>query len=81
MDKISFEETEKFCQEHGIHPGLRIEDKTAGPSVFGWISDLGFMICHTLGEPNIQSSWAMTPEVFARHYLDCGAQAGEERST
>ena len=68
-DSDAIRKTEQFCREHGIRPGYRMHDKEDGPSVFSRISGTGHMICHPEGEPDTQSSWAMKPEDFEKHYL------------
>ena len=63
------QETEAFLRKHGIQPGLKFDDNGT-PSVFSRIGYTGMMICHPEGEPDMQSSWAMRPEAFAKRYLN-----------
>ena len=68
-DIRNVEKTREFCKERGIGPGFRFDDKKDGLSVFSRIGATGRMICHPVGEPDMQSSWAMKPEDFAERYL------------
>jgi len=69
-DHRNYKEAEEFCRQRGIAPGYKFEDKKEGPCVFGRISGTGHLICHPEGEPDMQSSWAWTPEKFAEHVFD-----------
>lgn len=68
-DSDTIRQAEDFCRRHGIYPGYRMMDAEDGPSVFSRIGGTGRLICHPEGEPDMQSSWAMTPEDFAKRYL------------
>jgi hypothetical protein len=68
-DSEAIRKAENFCQKHGIHPGYRMMDKRDGLCEFSRIGGTGRLICHPVGEPDMQSSWAMTPEDFEKHYL------------
>lgn len=61
-DEEAVRKAEEFCRKHNIKPGYRMHDMEDGLSVFSRISGTGHLICHPVGEPDIQSSWAMTPE-------------------
>lgn len=69
-DEAAIQKAEQFCRERGINPGFRFVDSASGPSVFSRIGGTGRLICHPEDEPDMQSSWAMTPEAFAKAYLD-----------
>ncbi len=69
QDKADLQKTEEFCAARGIRPGYRFEDKTDGTCVFSRIGATGRMICHLVGDPDMQSSWAWTLEAFAKHAL------------
>lgn len=69
-DSDAIRKAEEFCRQHGIYRGYRMMDEEDGPSVFSRIGGTGRLICHPVGEPDMQSSWAMTPEDFKKRYLN-----------
>ena len=64
------ERVELFLAKHGVLAGHEFEDKDEGSSVFAYVGKTGMMICHPVGEPDTQSSWAIHADVFVRKYLD-----------
>lgn len=68
-DQIAVKAAEEFCQKHQITPGHTFNDPQDGPSVFSGISITGHLICHPVDEPDMQSSWVLKPEAFAKRYL------------
>jgi hypothetical protein len=64
--------TEAFLRKVGVHPGYRYETEIRGrvrQCVFSRIGATGWMICHEVGEPDMQSSWAISPREFADKVL------------
>lgn len=67
-----------YCKAKGLQPGyLFSEEGVAGLSVFSRISNTGKLICHPRGEPDMQSSWAWTPEQFEEHARNVRAPGSE----
>lgn len=68
-DSDGIRKAEDFCRKRGIFPGYRMMDVDDGECEFSRIGGTGRLICHPVGESDMQSSWAMTPEDFAKRYL------------
>lgn len=68
-DHKRLQAAEQLCRRRGIRPGFRMMDASDGPSVLSRVSGTGYLICHPEGDPDMQSSWAMTPEEFEKRYL------------
>ena len=69
--RVNFQDTKEFCAAHGLRPGMRYRAVIRGRErscVFSRISGTGWMICHEEGEPDMQSSWACSPEEFLEDY-------------
>lgn len=72
-DKVSVETTMAFCQSQGLYEEKRFQAEIRGrvrTCVFSRIGGTGRLICHEEGEPDMQSSWAWTPETFLEKSLD-----------
>lgn len=74
-DKQLVSQAEAFCRLHKIAPGFQFNDHGT-PSQFSRIGGTGMLICHPVGEPDMQSSWAMRPDDFYKSYLLKKAQNG-----
>ena len=64
---MDYESTASFLSKRGIRPGHRYRSEIRGrvrDCVFSRIGGTGWMICHEVGEPDMQSSWAVKPEQF-----------------
>jgi len=58
-----------FLESFGITIGYKFNDPDDGASVLSGIGVTGKLICHPVGEPDMQSSWVMSPEAFAGRYF------------
>jgi len=68
---VNLQTTREFCAAHGFCPGMRYQAEIRGrvrTCVFSRIGGTGWMICHEEGEPDMQSSWACSPESFLKDY-------------
>ena len=71
-DRVNRQKTREFCAAHGFHPGMRYRAIVRGRvrnCVFSRIGGTGWMICHEVGEPDMQSSWAVAPETFLKELI------------
>lgn len=70
---MDYQSTEAFLSKRGICPGTRYRTEIGGrvrDCVFSRIGGTGWMICHEVGEPDMQSSWGVKPEQFVEERLD-----------
>lgn len=70
-DQVNLQTTREFCAARGFYPGMRYRAVIRGRErtcVFSRIGGTGWMICHEEGEPDMQSSWACSPESFLKDY-------------
>jgi len=70
-DQVNLQTTREFCAARGFRPGMRYQAEIRGrvrTCVFSRIGGTGWMICHEEGEPDMQSSWACSPESFLKDY-------------
>jgi hypothetical protein len=67
-DKQAVSQAEAFCRLHKIQPGFQFDDHGT-LSQFSRIGGTGMLICHPVGEPDTQSSWAMSADNFYKSYL------------
>lgn len=70
---MDYQSTEAFLIKRGIRPGTRFRTEVRGrvrDCVFSRIGGTGYMICHEVGEPDMQSCWGVKPEQFIEERLD-----------
>jgi uncharacterized protein (UPF0179 family) len=67
--QVNLQKTKEFCAARGLYGGYRYRAMVRGrvrDCVFSRIGGTGWMICHEVGEPDMQSSWAVSPEEFVK---------------
>jgi len=67
-DKQAIRAAEAFCRLHKIQHGFVFDDRGT-PSEFSRVGGTGMLVCHPVGEPDMQSNWAMTTDNFYKNFL------------